>query len=136
MPAPPPESEPAMVRATFTLVSSRSRAVSGLGWRGRQRVHRALQLVKHGCVLAAGLRGGAGGRVRCNRPFDVGDAIGGHGGGREELLQNAGGPSPYLLQNVKHLGEPVPAASGSRGVPHPRLVRPPPVLAAAAREDR
>src|SRR2546430_5718415 len=107
MPAPPPESEPAMVRATFTLVSSRSRAVSGLGWRGRQRVHRALQLVKHGCVLAAGLRGGAGGRVRCNRPFDVGDAIGGHGGGREELLDSAGGLSLYLLQNVKHVGEPL-----------------------------
>src|SRR5437660_500617 len=90
MPAPPPESEPAMVRAIFTLAPSRSLAGPGLGGRGRQRLHGALRLVKHRGVLAAGLRSGAGGGVRRDRVLDVGDAIGGHGVGPEELLDGAG----------------------------------------------
>src|SRR5256885_12094227 len=97
MPAPPPESEPAMVRATFTLAPFRSRAVAGLGRRSRQCVHRALQLVKHRGVLAAGLPRGARGRIRRDGPLDVGDAIGRHGMRREKLLDGPGVLALHLL---------------------------------------
>src|SRR5438093_867068 len=134
MPAPPPESEPAMVRAIFTLAPSRSLAGPGLGGRGRQRVHRALQLVKHRGVLAAGLRSGAGGGVRRNRLLDVGDAIGGHGVGREELLDGAGVLSLHLLQDVEHVGEAAGVDAGGGGVPHAGVVRGPLIFPAEARE--
>src|SRR2546428_305924 len=100
-PAPPPESEPAIVRAIFTGAGLLT--LLGLGWgrRGRQRAHRALQLVKQGRVLLAGPRG-ASRRVGGGRPRHVGDPV------RRQLVVARG----VLDQATRHID--VPAGDRER----------------------
>src|SRR2546425_9159955 len=130
-PAPPPESEPAIVRAIFT--GAGSLAFLRLGRRGRQRAHRALQLVKHGRVLLAG-PGGAGRRIAGDRLLHVGDPVRRHRVGREELLDGAGVGALHVLQDTEHLDETIGIDAGGGGVPHGGVIRRALVFTAELRE--
>src|SRR5437879_9056825 len=128
-PAPPPESEPAIVRAIFTGAGLLT--LLGLGWgrRGRQRAHRALQLVKQGRVLLAGPRG-ASRRIGGDRLLHVGDPVRRHGVGREELLDGAGIRALHALQDPEHLDETARIDAGGGGIPHGGRSRRAPVSSA------
>src|SRR2546425_909096 len=132
-PAPPPESEPAIVRAIFTGAGLLT--LLGLGWgrRGGQRAHRALQLVKQGRVLLASPRG-ASRRIGGDRLLHVGDPVRRHGVGREELFDGAGVRALHGLQDPEHLDETVRIDAGGGGIPHGGVIRRALVFAAELRE--
>src|SRR5438128_10574137 len=111
-PAPPPESEPAIVRAIFTGAGLLTLRGAGWGRRAGRRAHRALQPVQQGRDLLARPRG-ASRRIGGDRLLHVGDPVRRHGVGREELLDGAGIRALHALQDPEHLDERVSISAGS-----------------------